>query len=293
MPNGAKNYCFTLNNPTPEEYAHFAALPTEATWMVVGKEVGESGTPHLQGIVCFIKRRSLTQAKAILSDRAHFEVARDVVASIKYCRKDGDFYELGSVPERPSERRRSDLEAFKDSVKSGLLAVSDLRESHSEVFAKYPRFCFDYIRQYAPKRSIKTFPLHPWQQELVDLLTTEPDDRTIVFIVDEQGNAGKSWFCDWYAQEHKRTQVMNPGKKADMAYALETDIRVLFLDAPRSKQGEYIQYDFLEDVKNGRVFSGKYESGMKHLNNVHIVVMMNEQPDMNKLSADRYVIISP
>lgn len=65
----------------------------------------------------------------------------------------------------------------------------------------------------------------------------------------------------------------------------------MFVDAPRSKQGEFIQYDFLEDVKNGYVFSTKYESRVKTLDNVHVVVNMNETPDMSKLSADRYHII--
>ncbi len=76
-----------------------------------------------------------------------------------------------------------------------------------------------------------------------------------------------------------------------MSHALLTDIRVLILDCPRSKQGDFIQYDFLEDVKNGRVFSGKYESGMKYLPACHVVVMMNEDPDYTKLSSDRFEVI--
>ena len=66
---------------------------------------------------------------------------------------------------------------------------------------------------------------------------------------------------------------------------------VLF-DCPRSKQGEYIQYDFLEEVKNGYVFSGKYEPRIKRFKVPHVVVAMNEYPDMEKLSADRYNIIT-
>jgi len=64
------------------------------------------------------------------------------------------------------------------------------------------------------------------------------------------------------------------------------------MDAPRSKQGEYIQYDFLEEVKNGRVFCPKYESRMKRLGKCHVVVMMNEHPDLTKLSDDRYSIVT-
>ena len=67
-----------------------------------------------------------------------------------------------------------------------------------------------------------------------------------------------------------------------MTYFLDTSIRVLFIDAPRSKQ-EHLQYDFLEEVKNGYIFSSKYKSRIKRLQNVHLVVLMNEAPDMTKL----------
>ena len=73
-----------------------------------------------------------------------------------------------------------------------------------------------------------------------------------------------------------------------MSFALRVDIRVLFIDAPRAKQGEYLQYDFLEEVKNGLVFSSKYESRMKILDKCHVVVLLNEDPDATKLSVDRY-----
>lgn len=75
-----------------------------------------------------------------------------------------------------------------------------------------------------------------------------------------------------------------------MTYVLNPSIRVLFVDAPRSKQGEYLQYDFLEECKNGYVFSPKYESAIKRLDPIHLVVMMNERPDETKLSRDRYDI---
>lgn len=76
-----------------------------------------------------------------------------------------------------------------------------------------------------------------------------------------------------------------------MAHALDEEKTVFFFECPRSKQGEFIQYDFLEDVKNGQIFSPKYNSGMKRLRmKPHVVVMMNEPPDEEKLSRDRYLI---
>lgn len=89
---------------------------------------------------------------------------------------------------------------------------------------------------------------------------------------------------------HENSQIIVPGKKADMAYVVMESSRVFFFDCPRSKQGDFIQYDFLEEVKNGYIFSPKYESRIKKLATPHIVVLMNEYPDMSKLSEDRYSV---
>ena len=117
-----------------------------------------------------------------------------------------------------------------------------------------------------------------------------PDKREIIFIVDRAGDQGKSWFARYFCDRHDDAMIIVPGKKADMAYVVREDCKTFFLDCPRSKQGEYIQYDFLEELKNGYLFSPKYESKVKSFNAPHVVVFMNESPDMEKLSADRYSI---
>jgi len=108
--------------------------------------------------------------------------------------------------------------------------------------------------------------------------------------VDENGNKGKSWFSLYYASLHPgKVQIMKPGKKADMAYELKTDIRVFFLDCPRSRH-EVLDYDFLESLKDRLVFSPKYQSTTKVMPACHVVVLCNEMPDSTKLSHDRYDI---
>ena len=137
-------------------------------------------------------------------------------------------------------------------------------------------------------------PLREWQTALLDRLSLEPDKRSVIFVIDYKGNSGKSWFVDYYYSTHDNTLIVLPGKKPDMVHWVATcgfDPRVVFIDAPRSKQGDFIQYDFLEDLKNGRLFSGKYQSQMICFKTPHVVVMMNETPDMTKLSSDRYVNI--
>ena len=285
-----KNWVFTLNNYTDEDVSRLRRLADSVKYLLFGRETGESGTPHLQGMVLFSTTKRFGAVKGLIGSDAHIELCKNVPASETYCKKDDDFEEFGSYQKR-GESKREDLEKFKEDVKNGEVNLKRLRDMHSLVFAKYPRFAMEYVTDNAPKRVIIEHELHDWQKKLKTDLDAEPDDRKIVFVVDTEGNKGKTWFAHWYTSQSENCQVIQPGKKADMAYVLEVSVRVLFIDAPRSKQGEYVQYDFLEDVKNGYVFSTKYESKVKQLQKCHVVVLMNEMPDMSKLSADRYEII--
>lgn len=291
----AKHWCFTLNNYTQADIDRLSVPMDGVGYMIFGKEVGASGTPHLQGTVCFIARKRLAQVKgttqAPVIGPAHCSITRYLLQSIEYCKKDNEFIEWGVIPNLGGkEEKRSDLEDFKASVKDNVTDMKELRELHSNVCALYPRFVREYISDMRPKITVDAHPLREWQATLNGTLLLPPNDRTIIFIVDITGNQGKSWFARYYCDLHSNGQVIIPGRKADMAYTIEEEMRVFFLDCPRSKQGDFVQYDFLEELKGGYVFSGKYESRVKKLKSPHIVVLMNEHPDMQKLSPDRYSI---
>jgi len=288
----SQSWVFTLNNYTLHDEGHLASLVENgvAEYLIYGREVGESGTPHLQGFVRFLERKRLVAVRSALGSRAHVEVAKHPQQARDYCKKDGDFVEFGTIEFKRSGKR-DEFQMFIDAVKSGVTSCAELRETHANVMARYPRWCQEIILDNCT-RATQSHEMRTWQSELKAILDGEPDDRTILFVVDLIGDKGKTWFAHWYVQQAtKKCQVLVPGKKADMAFALDLNTRVLFVDAPRSKQGEFIQYDFLEEAKNGFVFSPKYESRMKVLQPMHVCVFMNEMPDMTKLSQDRYHII--
>jgi len=57
----------TLNNYTQLDIAAFELLiQPKATYYVFGKEIGESGTPHLQFMVCFQKQTSSVAVQKLL-----------------------------------------------------------------------------------------------------------------------------------------------------------------------------------------------------------------------------------
>lgn len=91
-----KHWCFTLNNPTTNDEDQ---LDTDLVdYVVVGEEVGENGTPHFQGYVCFKKKYLFTSVKKLLP-RAHWEPMKtNPQKASDYCKKDGAFHEFGSLP---------------------------------------------------------------------------------------------------------------------------------------------------------------------------------------------------
>lgn len=97
----SKGYCFTINNPTvfdDVELDTLKELPS-VVYVIVGKEVGESGTRHYQGFVRLKHGVGLGRIKSLLT-RAHIEPQRGTSQqAADYCKKDGDFEEHGTLPQ--------------------------------------------------------------------------------------------------------------------------------------------------------------------------------------------------
>jgi len=283
-------FVFTYNNYDEAVMVSLRSRLSEETvrYAIFGREVGASGTPHLQGYVSLTKKKSFTFFKNLVGDAAHIEVAKgDEVSNFDYCSKDGDYEEFGT---RSKSGKRSDLEEFKTAVKDGCHCKKRLAEDFPDVCAKYPRFVTDYIRYQIPVPEIPMHPLNDWQQDLYQRLIHAPDDRKVIFVVDYKGNKGKSWFAKYYMTLHDNAYLGRPGKHADMVYQLPDYMRVCFLDCTRQKV-EFMPYTFLEELKDGVVFSSKYESCIRRYPNMHVVVLMNQKPDMTQLSEDRYEMI--
>lgn len=94
--NQVKRWCFTLNNWSEEEYKEFVEK-LEWSYLLIGKEVGEEGTPHLQGYVELKTKKSLRQMK-LAQSRTHWEALKGKPCqAATYCKKDGDWTEWGTI----------------------------------------------------------------------------------------------------------------------------------------------------------------------------------------------------
>lgn len=128
-----------------------------------------------------------------------------------------------------------------------------------------------------------------WQHALRDeLLLTKPDYRKIIIYVDTIGGAGKTDLATWFIDNHSENTAYFPyGKVGDMAYALPDNPKYVFFDIPRVVD-DRINWTGIESIKNGLIFSSKYESKLKRFNRPHVVLFTNHEIDRTTLSVDRY-----
>lgn len=135
----------------------------------------------------------------------------------------------------------------------------------------------------------------PWQQDVLDILESEPDNRTINWFYEPNGNKGKSFLCKYIACKYD--VIICDGKKDNVFNQVndmlkKQNFKTVILDIPRCNMEQHISYNSIEAIKNGMLYSGKYQGGQCIFNNVHIIIFSNSEPDVNKLSNDRWNIIN-
>lgn len=84
-------WCFTFNNYSNQELQDlkdYFEIDTE-TQFVLGKEIGENGTPHIQGCVRFKSARTFQSMKKLMP-KCHIEICKNWNASVQYCKKEGN-----------------------------------------------------------------------------------------------------------------------------------------------------------------------------------------------------------
>ena len=135
-----------------------------------------------------------------------------------------------------------------------------------------------------------------WEKKINKILSTKPDDRTLYWVWEEIGCAGKTTFQKWIYLNHERVVVLS-GKASDMKNGIieykKTNGHlplIVLMNIPRTSR-DYISYAGIEDIKDMFFYSGKYEGGMVCGPNPHVFIFSNDEPDYEKVSLDRWKTI--
>lgn len=112
-----RNFVFTINNYEPEDLEKANSVWDKASYLIIGKEVGESNTPHLQGYCELEGQMSFKKLKKTYMPRAHIEKRKGTgKQAADYCKKEGNFTEQGQLKK---QGKRNDLAAVKTAIEEG------------------------------------------------------------------------------------------------------------------------------------------------------------------------------
>ena len=133
--------------------------------------------------------------------------------------------------------------------------------------------------------------LKEWQKIVLQKLR-EQNNRKVLFVVDPVGGAGKSALGK-HIVAHGNAWMTRGGKFADLTHAWckEEEHEYVIFDMAKCTKFEFWPYSFIEQLKDGMVFTPKYDSSQIVTSRKKIVVFCNEVPDRTKLSKDRYDVM--
>lgn len=293
----ARAWTWTLNNFTQEEINHISSAHTRdpnVRYWCYGEELAPTtGTPHLQGFLWLTNPVRKAKAQRLMGMRCYMTKSDgSAYQNYLYCTKTRPqdlvpneiFCEGGVRPtsDNPGADKVADQwAAMREHAKAG-----DLNEIPAEYFIRHYRTFKEIARDHKEKpKPLTDFTLRPWQLDLLEKLQGPVDSRKILWIYDTEGNFGKSWMATFLARNHGALRLTN-AKSADIAHTYNEESIVVF-DLARNVNLDTANYGPMEDIKNGCIFSPKYESTVKYFDVPHVVVFANGPCPAGKFSADR------
>jgi len=219
------------------------------------------------------------------------ERARNLKASIRYVTKEdpnslimgfdksmgGVLYKAGQYAKYHNKVQWSDPQA-------ATIALCDRKSFESYVNLQNLAKQKDELRE-----TLDAWDLKPWQDEITTYIKQhQGNDRQVIWLSDVVGNSGKSYLAKYLTLNHGAI-VFNHTIENAVSFAYNEEPLVIF-DFTRSTHLDQISYNCIEQLKNGNLFSTKYESRVKLFQPPTVVCFSNTLPPKNKLSLDRWIV---
>lgn len=267
-------------------------------YFVEGYEIcPETGRHHIHVYIYWKSKRSFSAVKKDYPF-AHIESrkAEDVQQAVDYVKKDdtkrfpGDWSEYGTQPVDKRGKVNSWPVILED-IKKGM-SMEEITEKYVEEAIRYANGIKSMYELHRPKHKFnildKYGKYNKVQEEILSYVESPTHDREIYWVYDQKGGVGKTDLAN-HLISNNGFLVFGNAKTADVALAWNGQ-NVIF-DYSRSQQ-DHINYGVIEDIKNGRIFSGKYQSCTKLYARPKVLVFANFLPDTSKMSEDRWNIVS-
>lgn len=184
------------------DFASWRNPPRYAIWQL---EVGENGTPHVQGYIVLLSRTRMSTLKLRFQSNLHLEKRRGTHSqAVAYCSKEetrvSGPWTYGSDDDIPEgQGARSDLTTVKRKLDAGATMIT-IADEHFSDFIRYHKAFIVYKRLKSPKRD--------WEMEVIVLIGETGTGKTRfvadnyddVFSVPDKKGSGTYW-DDYDGQE--------------------------------------------------------------------------------------------
>ena len=176
-----------------------------------------------------------------------------------------------------------------------LFQFSDLQKSCKKISQAGIEYCLKEgntsIRKGIPLPLKLIKELYPYQQQVIDLIKAEANDRNIIWFFGNK-NIGKTQLLKLLCAQHG-CYILPCTKRHALSQVHRThssvELYAINLTADESSYQTHELFSIIEAVKDG-LFSAAFGTEANEMcifNSKHIVVMANKPPDWNKTEIDR------
>ncbi len=133
-----------------------------------------------------------------------------------------------------------------------------------------------------------------WQQFVVNYLMAPVNNREILVVLDKNGNSGKTFLMkNFQILNAEKTCNITNGKVGDMMYIISKKplVENILVNLPRSVHST-INYQLLEQAKDGEICSTKYDGREVNIDYCRMVVFTNHPLSWEALTKDRWLIMT-
>jgi len=263
QPSPAKDWCFTLNNPDERFEEYDAIWDLDYQYLVFQVELGEEGTPHVQGFVQLREKLRLTALKKFLPS-AHWEKRRGTPEeAAHYCKK--------PVPDCDCKHCKG-LERFDDFHEEGIMSVDPVMEL---------RMAAEVIKQKGLTKAVERFPTllirYPNGMKALDhFYTPERAWKTEVTVVYGASGLGKSA----YARLAPNLYVLPAsGAEGGTEFLGEYHPRVHESVLADEFFGSHLRFGFLQRLMDRHPMEAQTKGGWVQFLARQMVITSNLSPD--------------
>lgn len=243
-----KEWCFTHNfekvenKKVEETLINKIVLDFKAyNFYIFSLEIGEQGRRHLQGYVEFPQKERLTAVKKLIDDSTHWEKAK-------------------------GDRQSNITYISKEPIKGPYLWDK----------SKQPKYTPKQLKMVEPES------LFDFQKDCLSMARNQDSDRKIPWVFSKETGVGKTQICK-HLMYYDNWGFVDGDKKDIMCAILGKDgtkelKNGYFFNFSNDKDLNKVSYQSMENMKDGLLFSSKYESGGVLVPPINLFVFANGPP---------------